>query len=165
MKKPATLADLLEVDGKAELLRGEVVRFMPTGDEPTHAAFACDLPHRKSFSPDAAYYIGPRSGMRFYPEPPDFAAEIRSEGDYGRSAEDALREKRSDYFAAGTQVVWDVDLLSESAIVRKFTASGCRTRRPRLDGERGGVIRLNHGWRGDCQSFAMRSASATTSGN
>ena len=149
-ESPATLDDLGREDGKAELVGGKLVRFIPTGDEPTQAAFtiavslrlylqaanlpglavpdnagfACDLPHRKSFSPDAAYYTGPRSGMRFYPEPPDFAAEIRSEGDYGRAAEDALREKRSDYFAAGTQVVWDVDLLSESAIVRKFMASG-----------------------------------------
>ena len=67
---------------------------------PDNAGFACNLPHRKSFSPDAAYYTGPRAGMRFYPEPPDFAAEIRSEGDYGTVAENAMRDKRADYFAA-----------------------------------------------------------------
>ena len=33
-----------------------------------------------------------------------------------------MAEKRADYFAAGTQVVWDVDLLAED-VVRKYSAS------------------------------------------
>jgi Uma2 family endonuclease len=153
-EKSATLEDLLREERKAELIGGKLVTFMPTGDEPIQAAFAlavslrsfislhklpglavpdnagfaCDLPHCKSFSPDAAYYTGPRAGMRFYPEPPDFAAEIRSENDYGPAAEDALIAKRADYFAAGTLVVWDVDLLGEEIVIRKFTAeSGAET--------------------------------------
>jgi Uma2 family endonuclease len=42
--------------------------------------------------------------------------EVRSEGDYGPAAERAMAQKRADYFAAGTVVVWDVDLLSEDVI-------------------------------------------------
>ena len=49
-----------------------------------------------------------------------FAVEVRSEGDYGPKAEPAMASKRRDYFAAGTRVVWDVDLLDE--VVRCFRA-------------------------------------------
>jgi len=42
--------------------------------------------------------------------------EVRSEGDYGPTAEAAIAKKRADYFAAGTLVVWDVNLLSDEAI-------------------------------------------------
>lgn len=45
-----------------------------------------------------------------------FAAEVRSEGDYGPRAERAMMKKRADYFAAGTLVVWDVDLLGEDVV-------------------------------------------------
>ena len=83
---------------------------------PDNAAFLANLPPRKSFSPDAAFYTGQRSGMKFFPDVPVLAAEIRSEGDYGRRAEVAMRQKRADYFAAGRQVVWDFDLLSEDTI-------------------------------------------------
>lgn len=143
----ATLDDLMRVPGKAELVNGEIVLMAPTGDTPGVAgdeiyfslrqyvgrtgrglavsdnkAFRVDLPHRESFSPDAAYYTGPRGGMKFFPEPPVFAAEVRSEGDYGPAAERAMADKRADYFAGGTLVVWDVDLRSEDT-VRKFTAA------------------------------------------
>jgi Uma2 family endonuclease len=57
--------------------------------------------------------------MRFFPDPPVFAVEVRNEGDYGARAESEMADKRDDYFAAGTKVVWDVDLLSEN-IVRKY---------------------------------------------
>lgn len=142
----ATLDDLMRVPGKAELVNGEIVLMPPTGDTPGVAgdeiyfslrqyvgrtgkglaisdnkAFRVDLPHRESFSPDAAYYTGPRGGMSFYPRPPDFAAEVRSEGDYSPRAERAMAAKRSDYFAGGTQVVWDVDIKSED-VIRKYTA-------------------------------------------
>lgn len=83
--------------------------------------FLCNLPHRKSFCPDAAYYAGPRGGRKFYPQAPDFAVEIRSDDDYGPAAERRLAEKRADYFAAGTKVVWDVDLLSDD-VVRVYRA-------------------------------------------
>ena len=47
--------------------------------------------------------------MRFIEGAPVFAAEVRSEGDYGPAADRAYAAKRRDYFAAGTLVVWDVD--------------------------------------------------------
>lgn len=54
--------------------------------------------------------------MKFLEGAPVFAAEIRSENDYGREALIELAAKRQDYFAAGTSVVWDVDLLSDDVI-------------------------------------------------
>lgn len=40
-----------------------------------------------------------------------------------------MAARRRDYFAAGSLVVWDVNLLSETQIVRKYTAEG-GTNRP-----------------------------------
>jgi Uma2 family endonuclease len=60
--------------------------------------------------------------MGFFDGPPVFAVEVRSEGDYGRLAEQAIAEKRRDYFAAGTLVVWEVDLLADE-VVRVYSAS------------------------------------------
>ena len=60
--------------------------------------------------------------MRFVPGPPDFAVEVRSEGDYGPAAEAALAAKRAEYFEAGTLVVWDVDPVV--GIVRRHSAGG-----------------------------------------
>ena len=146
-KTEATIEDLYKVDGKAELVDGEIVHMSPTGQTPSYAArqivfslhgyekqtgmgyavtdnagFRVDLPRRKSFSPDAAFYVGELKGMKFFEGAPIFAVEVRSEGDYGPKAEEAMARKRADYFAAGTQVVWDVDLLSETP-VRVFRAS------------------------------------------
>ncbi len=59
--------------------------------------------------------------MEFGKGAPLFAAEVRSEGDYGPKAEREMAEKRRDYFAAGTKVVWDVDLLSDD-VVRVYRA-------------------------------------------
>lgn len=59
--------------------------------------------------------------MRFLEGAPIFAVEIRSENDYGRSAE-KMTQKRADYFACGTLVVWDVDLLSED-VAKVYRAS------------------------------------------
>jgi Uma2 family endonuclease len=139
------IAELYKVPGKAEIVGGQIVMMSPTGDTPNSAAgeifvslriyaknfggraytdnvaFLVDLPDRKSFCPDAAYYTGPRTKMKFLSEAPVFAVEVRSDGDYGRSAEREMAEKRSDYFAAGTKVVWDVDLLSED-VIRKYSA-------------------------------------------
>jgi Uma2 family endonuclease len=130
----ATIDDLYRVRGKAELVKGEIVLMSPTGGLPGYAAFricvsldeyarrtkrgyaigdnvgfVVDLPDRKSFCPDAAYYVGSLS-MKFIDGAPQFAVEVRSEGDYGPAAEQKMADKRSDYFAAGTTVVWDVDL-------------------------------------------------------
>lgn len=48
--------------------------------------------------------------------------EVRSEGDYAPAAERAMVAKRRDYFAAGTLVVWDVDVLQD-VMIRVFRAS------------------------------------------
>lgn len=136
---PATLADLMKVEGKAELIGGRVVEFMASGDLPGIIAFeiavalrsyakllgrgraypdgvgfAIDPPllsRRQSFSPDAAFLIdaNPTPAMSFIDGPPTFAVEVRSENDYGRPAEIAMADKRADYFEAGTLAVWDVD--------------------------------------------------------
>jgi Uma2 family endonuclease len=58
--------------------------------------------------------------MKFFEGAPIFAAEVRSEGDYGPAAEQEMAQKRADYFAAGTRVVWDVDLLSDT-VVKAYT--------------------------------------------
>lgn len=146
----ATIEDLyrLDEDVKAELVNGEIVRMSPTGIEPGFAGdeifaslreyarrtrvgravgdnkgFRVSLPNRESFSPDAAFYTGPTMrGMRFYEGAPVFAVEVRSEGDTGPAAEHELANKRADYFAAGTQVVWDVDLRRED-VVRVYRAA------------------------------------------
>ena len=60
--------------------------------------------------------------MEFLDGAPVFAVEVRSKTDYGPAAERALREKRADYFACGTLVVWDVDLLSED-VIKSYKAS------------------------------------------
>ncbi|HEY6290369.1 MAG TPA: Uma2 family endonuclease [Terriglobia bacterium] len=144
-----TIEDLYHVpeNGKAEIVNGELRLMSPTGDLPGRAAFAIavslraheqrtkvgraygdnvgfivNLPNRRSFSPDAAYYIGPRTGGKFLEGAPVFAVEVRSEGDYGPAAEREMAAKRRDYFAAGTQVVWDVDVLRDE-IVRVYRAS------------------------------------------
>jgi Uma2 family endonuclease len=147
LKTRATIEDLYHVDGKAEIINGEIVHMAPTGWAPNYAsieivvslrayvrqrrigkavadnaAFRVDLAHRESFSPDAAYYVGPNPGMKFFEGAPQFAAEIRSEGDYGPAAEREMAAKRADYFAAGTLVIWDVDLLSPE-VVRVYRAS------------------------------------------
>ncbi|MGH2350072.1 MAG: Uma2 family endonuclease, partial [Chloroflexota bacterium] len=84
--------------------------------------FRVQLPNRESFSLDAAFYTGPRTGMKFLEGAPTFAAEVRSENDYGPAAEAEMRQKRADYFAAGALVVWDVDLLSDD-VVRVYRAT------------------------------------------
>jgi Uma2 family endonuclease len=145
-KQRATIEDLYKVDGKAEIVNGEIVHLMPSGEEPSIAAgeifaslrayarkngwgravpdgtgFVVNLPNRESFSPDAAFYDKPRSGMRFVDGAPLFAVEVRSENDYGPGAERQIANKRADYFAADTEVVWDVDLLSQD-VIRKYVA-------------------------------------------
>ena len=139
----ATIEDLYNIpeNGKAEIVNGELILMPPTGDLPSRAAFniasslkefargknigraypdntgyKVNLPDRDSFSPDASFYTGKSTGMKFLEGAPVFAVEVRSEFDYGEKAEAAIAKKRSDYFAAGTQVVWEVDLLSKDMI-------------------------------------------------
>jgi hypothetical protein len=145
-KTEATIEDLYRVEGKAEIVNGEIVHTSPTRRRPSFASreilfslheyekrtksgyavgdgagFTVNLPHRKSFSPDAAFYVGGIDSMKFFEGAPVFAADVRSEGDYGARAEREMARKRADYFAAGTRVVWDVDLLSDD-VVRAYRA-------------------------------------------
>ena len=60
--------------------------------------------------------------MKFLEGAPIFSVEVRSEDDYGRSVERAMAQKRADYFAAGTIIVWDVDLLSPD-IIKSYNAA------------------------------------------
>jgi Uma2 family endonuclease len=144
----ATLDDLYKTPEKSELIGGRIVRYMATGRKPSRVAgricrslddhatqtgrgeahpgslgFAIpELPSgRQSFSPDASYYDGrlPADPMRFIEGPPTLGVEVRSESDYGAAAEIEMADKRADYFAAGTQVVWDVDPLAECIHVYK----------------------------------------------
>jgi len=146
--RPATTADLARVSGNAELVHGEIVPMPPAGPihgragtnifnsllefeervgggfaMPDNVGFLVNLPHRESFSPDAAFCRGtfPESN-EFLEGAPIFAVEIRSDDDYGPAAERDLAAKRADYFACGTLVVWDIDLLREQ-VVRVYRAS------------------------------------------
>jgi Uma2 family endonuclease len=140
----ATVAALYRVqdNAKAELVHGEIVLMPLAGGTsgraagriyrslddyereigggyafPDNVGFLVDLPHRQSFSPDAAFWIGELpSGGQFPTCAPVFAVEVQSENDYGPEAERKMAEKRADYFAAGTLVVWDVDVLRRQEI-------------------------------------------------
>jgi hypothetical protein len=59
--------------------------------------------------------------MRFIEGAPTCAIEVRSENEYGNAAELELAAKRTDYFLAGTLVVWDVD--PEAETVSAYQAS------------------------------------------
>ena len=148
-KAEATVDDLYRVpeNGKAEIVNGELVLMSPTGGVPGRAVgkifislhdyerrvgggyafpdnvgFIVNLPNRRSFSPDAAFYKGELRGGLFLEGAPVFAVEVRSTDDYGPAAETRMAQKRADYFAAGTMVVWDVDVLREK-VVRVYRAS------------------------------------------
>jgi Uma2 family endonuclease len=141
--REATIDDLYHVEGKAEIVDGELVlmsaasglrgyaagaiyaslreyeRRTKSGHAlPDNVGFVVDLPRRRSFSPDAAFTLAPLT-RKFVDGAPIFAAEVRSDEDYGPAAERAMARKRADYFSAGTLVVWDVDTL-EREIVRVF---------------------------------------------
>ncbi|MDY3562007.1 Uma2 family endonuclease [Gemmata sp. JC673] len=148
----ATLADLMKVEGKAELINGMIVTFMPSGflpsrvarkivraledystsgghgepvADPTGYAFDPPLPSgRQSLCPDASFYTGalPTNPMGFIEGFPVFAVEVRSESDYGPKADREYADKRADYFAAGTRVVWDVDPVAQTVTAYSATA-------------------------------------------
>lgn len=149
--KTDTLEDLAQIDGPAELVDGRIERMSPTGFMPNYAAmkitmslafhaektrsgyavtdgagFVINLPKRETVSPDAAFYTGLNTGMRFLEGAPIFAVEVRSQGDYGARAEKKIIAKRLDYFTAGTLVVWDVDLQSAD-VVRSYSSSDPET--------------------------------------
>jgi len=145
-QRRATLDDLYDVEGPAELVGGRIIHDM-TGERPGQVALnivfslrphakklrrgtvngdgvgfvaRVDATDRESFCPDASYHTHPPAAnpMKFVIGAPDFGAEVRSEGDYGGPAvEERLAQKRSDYFEAGTKVVWDVDTVNEVIFV------------------------------------------------
>lgn len=148
-RREATVDDLYHVpdNGKAEIVNGELVLMTPGGGLhgyassmicaslvdygrrtkrgvalPDNVGFIVNLPNRRSFSPDAAFWTGGPLTARFPEGAPIFAVEVRSDGDYGAAAERALAAKRADYFAAGTLVVWDVDML-DSQVVHVYRAA------------------------------------------
>ncbi len=143
----AMFEQLQHIDGKAEIVDGRIVIMSPTGVWPMFVAgeifaslrdyvrahrrgwaftdnctFRVGLPHRASFSPDTGYHVATSPGMGTFEGAPVFAVEVRSIGDYGPRAERLQSEKRADYFACGTQVVWDVNLLSND-VVKVYRAS------------------------------------------
>ena len=98
--RTATVDDLYKIDSKAELVDGQLVRMPPTGGMPSQAStaillslyshvraagkgiavgdncgFVVNLPHRQSFSPDAALWTGAKPTMKFYQGAPVFAVE------------------------------------------------------------------------------------------
>lgn len=146
-KRAATVADLYRVQEKAELVNGEIVTTSPasfghgrtagviymslveyeeqTGNGvavPDNVGFLCDLRHRQSFSPDAAYHYGPCKDDEFIDGAPTLAVEVRSPEDFGPVKESELAAKRADYFVAGTQVVWDVDAIRDG-VIRVYRAT------------------------------------------
>ena len=139
-KREATIDDLYHVEGKAELVNGELVLMSAAGKRhgrvalriaadlleyekrtarghalPDNVGFIVALPHRRSFSPDVAFSLQPDTDG-FVDGAPVFAVEVRSPEDYGPAAGQAMAAKRADYFAAGTLVVWDVDTLKDKAV-------------------------------------------------
>ena len=145
-RREATIEALYRVEGKAEIVGGEIVLMAGAGGFHGDASltiatslreyarrtkrgvafadgvgFIVDLPNRWSFSPDAAFWTGPLTA-KFPDGAPVFAAEVRSPEDFGPIAERQMADKRADYFAAGTLVVWDVDMLRER-VVRAYRAS------------------------------------------
>ena len=146
-KREATIEDLYHVPehGKAEIVNGKLVLMTPAGGLhgyavgeifaslheyarstkhgvafPDNIAFIVNLPNRRSFSPDVAFWTGGPLTRKFIEGAPIFAVEVRSDEDYGPAAERAMAAKRADYFAAGTAVVWDVDLRSRDNVVRVY---------------------------------------------
>ena len=142
-KVEETLEDLLhQIDRKAEIVNHQIILLPMAGGWDSHAsgeiffslweyskqlrtglafgdntAFMVNLPHRKSFSPCAGFYVGAvPSGFEVFQGAPVFAVEVRNQFDYGPLADRERAAKRIDYFAAGTLVVWDVDLLSDDVI-------------------------------------------------
>ncbi|WP_169976666.1 Uma2 family endonuclease [Tautonia rosea] len=143
----ATVDDLYQIDGNAELIDGRIIPLMPTGHLPNQVAgriyrrladFVDDrgtgfvytdsmgftvpelASRRESFSPDVSFLDGeaPVNRMRFVEGPPTFAVEVRSDVDYGPAADRSYAAKRADYFEAGILVVWDIDPVGE--VIRSY---------------------------------------------
>jgi Uma2 family endonuclease len=138
--RPATIDDLRRTKLKAEIATGELLVIGPSGHRTARAAgkilislhmhmerhgggeafgarlaYILDLPHRQAISPDVSWNTLPPSND-FTRGAPVFAVEVRDGIDHGDEAERRMAAKRADYFAAGTLVVWDVDVLHDKVI-------------------------------------------------
>ena len=147
----ATLVDLMNTEGRAELIGGRIIPLPFLGFAPalvtgnilkqvddyaeavgrgyafgSKLAYAIpELPSgRESFSPDVSYSTAPppANDMDFPEYSPDFAAEVRKQADDGPEAELCRAAKRADYFEAGTLVVWDVDPLARTITIFRAAA-------------------------------------------
>lgn len=134
----ATIADLMRVEGRAELVKGEIVRYRlwgvaegriltrvlralsgeggPADGQVFTSTLAYELTPplrtgRQTISPAISWYGGPDPEVDDGPVkgPPTFAVEF---------SDDLTPERRADYFEAGTLVVWGLDSVSRE--VRKF---------------------------------------------
>ena len=139
--REATLEDLWDFEGPAELINGEIIPLTGTQFGPGYAAFrirrslddygqargtghaisesvtfVLRTPRTQALVPDVAWFLGEVVGHDVVTGAPALAVEIRSNGDYGPAAERTMGIKRDLYFAAGTRVVWDVDVLREGWI-------------------------------------------------
>jgi Uma2 family endonuclease len=137
MTRDRLIEALSLVEGRAEIVNGAIVMLPQFGIQPALAAggilislseyadgiedgyalpstvaYIVDLPDRASLSPCVSFVSGVPLTMGFVRKAPDFAVEVRSESDYGPAAERMIAAKRADYFAAGTAIVWDVDLIA-----------------------------------------------------
>jgi hypothetical protein len=134
----ATLADLMRVEGRAELVKGEIVLFRPLyygeativgnvfdslrthqrrsfGDVHTTTLVYALPDHpsgRQSISPAFSWYHGPLPENDMGPiiGPPTFAGEFSEQMNPARLA---------DYFEAGTRVIWEVFVREKR--IRKYT--------------------------------------------
>ena len=167
----ATIEDLYKVKGKAEIVAGKLILlpllgclpsqakgelYASLGDYeerfgggmmvPGNAAYVVDLPNRTSFCPDVSFHTGKHTGMKFLEGAPVFAVEIRVKESYGPQADRQIAAKRDDYFAAGTQVVWDVDLLGD-AVIKSYAAAAPNNPRVFRRGEIAEAEPAVPGWR------------------
>jgi Uma2 family endonuclease len=145
--RPATVDDLSRTKLKAEISNGELLVIGPSGHRPARAAgkilislhmhmerhgggeafgarlaYILDLPNRLAICPDVSWYTGPSADAGYPRGAPVFAVEVRDWIDHGDEAERRMAAKRADYFAAGTLVVWDVDVLREN-LIRAYRAN------------------------------------------
>lgn len=145
--RPATIDDLRRTKHKAEIVNGEMLVIGPSGGGPGIAmrnlivslhmheerhgggcvytsrfTYVLDLPHRQAISPDVSWYTGSTGDVGYPRGAPVFAVEVRDWIDHGDEAERRMAAKRADYFAAGTLVVWDVDVLREN-LIRAYRAN------------------------------------------
>jgi Uma2 family endonuclease len=142
LDREATIEDLVSYEGRAELVDGRLVPMSGTGYVPVEAAaliwaslrawkqshgrghavaegasFLIHTPRMQVLSPDAAWWVGTidRQAPVIHGAPL-LAVEVRSTTDYGPTAERSMARKRALWFAGGTQIVWDVDVLRERLI-------------------------------------------------